>query len=205
MVMLIVQHNCGRGYESTVMALETALNIGAGTVILQVPFIGNRELSHSASNFYWPQGDRTAIKVVTTVRKDLLDKIVVEHRTDLVNHPYFVLLEIRDLDQQTKRPERKTRVLNVYNNRVGQGCTWSENNSRVRRALEDIEWEPIIRGRFLMAGDVNAHSLVWNSHCHRRQNATSLEDIIEQFGLLVNNEPGCTTIRPYSWMFFIHG
>lgn len=51
MVMLIVQHNCGRGYESTVMALETALSIGAGLVMLQEPFIGNRELVQVRSIF----------------------------------------------------------------------------------------------------------------------------------------------------------
>ncbi len=80
MVMLVIQHNCGRGYESTVMALETALSIGAGIVMLQEPFIGNRELCHSAFNFYWPQGNRTEIRAMTAVRRDLQDKIVVEHR-----------------------------------------------------------------------------------------------------------------------------
>lgn len=50
--MLVVQHNCGQGYESTIMALETALSIGAGIVMLQEPFIGTREISHSAFNFY---------------------------------------------------------------------------------------------------------------------------------------------------------
>ena len=97
--MLIIQHNCGRGYKSIVMTLETALDKRAGIIMLQEPYISNRELAHSAFNFYWPQGDRTAIKVMTAVRKDLLDKIVVEHRTDLVNYPYFVHLEIWDLDQ----------------------------------------------------------------------------------------------------------
>lgn len=85
--MLVIQQNCGRVYESTVMALEAALDIGAGIILLQEPFIGNRELVHSAFHFYWPQGERTAIRVMTAMRKDLLDKIVVEHRTDLVNHP----------------------------------------------------------------------------------------------------------------------
>ena len=191
--MLIIQHNCGRGYESTVMALETALSIKAGMVMLQEPFIGNREISHSAFNFYWPQGDRSEIRVVTAIRKDLMDKLVVENRTDLVNHPYFILLEIRELDQRSKKPGRKTRALTVYDNRVGQGCTWSGNNPRIRRALEDLNWEPIIRGRFLVAGDVNVHSPIWNPHCRRRQNVAILEDLIEQFGLLVNNEPGRIT------------
>ena len=195
--MLIIQHNCGRGYESTVMALETALTIKAGMVMLQEPFIGNRELSHSAFNFYWPQGERSEIRVVTAIRKDLTDKLVVENRTDLVNHPYFILLEIWELDQQSKKPGRKTRALNVYDNRVGQGCTWSGGNPCIRRALQDVKWEPIIRGRFLMAGDVNAHSPVWNPHCRRRQNSAILEDLIERFGLLINNKPGRAT-RPLS-------
>ena len=51
MVMLIIQYKCGHGYKSTVMALETALSIGAGIVMLQEPFIGKRELCHSAFNF----------------------------------------------------------------------------------------------------------------------------------------------------------
>ena len=94
-----------------------------------------------------------------------MDKLVIENRTDLVNHPYFILLEIRELDQLSKKPRRKMRALNIYDNRVGQGCTWSGNNPRIRQALEDVKREPIIRGRFLMAGDVNAHSPVWNPHC----------------------------------------
>lgn len=98
------------------MTLETALSIGAGIVMLQEPFIGNRELCHSAFNFYWPEGNKTEIRVMTAVRRDLLDKIMMEHRTDLVNHPCFILLEIRELDWQSKRPGRKTRVINVYNN-----------------------------------------------------------------------------------------
>ena len=39
--MLVVQYNCGQGYESMVMALETALSIKAGIVMLQEPFIAN--------------------------------------------------------------------------------------------------------------------------------------------------------------------
>lgn len=34
MVILIIQYNCDRKYENTVMALETVLNIGVGIVIL---------------------------------------------------------------------------------------------------------------------------------------------------------------------------
>ena len=121
--MLVVQHNCGQGYESTIMALETGLTVEAGIFMIQEPFISNREISHSGFNFYWPQGERKNIRVMIAVKKDLAGKIVVDHRTDLIDHPYFMLLEIQELDPRSKRPERKTRVVNVYDNRVGRGCT----------------------------------------------------------------------------------
>ena len=96
--MLVVQYNCGQGYESTVMALETLLSIGPGIVMVQEPFIGNQEISHSGFNFYQSQGEKKNIRVMMAVRKELVDKIVVDHKTDLVNHPYFLLLEIQELD-----------------------------------------------------------------------------------------------------------
>ena len=124
------------------------------------------------------------------VKKDLLDKIVVEHKTDLVNYLYFIFLEIRDLDQQSKQPRKKTQVLNTYDNRVGQGCIWTGNIRQVRRALDNIKQKSIIKKKFLMAIDINAYSLVWNSHCYRKQNVIIFKEIIEQFGLFINNKPG---------------
>ena len=144
MVILLVQHKCRQGYESTLIELETALSVKAGIVMVQEPFIGSRELCHSGFNFYWPERERRDIRVMTAVRKDLVDKIVVDHRTDLIDHPYFMLLEICELDLRSTRPGRKTRVINVYENRIGRGCTWDGGINHIRRALEDINWEPII-------------------------------------------------------------
>ena len=108
------------------MALKTALNIGAGIVILKEPFIGSRKLSYSAFNLYWPQGDRTAMRVMIAMRRNLVDKIVVEYKTDLINHFYFMFLEIQDLNL-SKKPRRKTEILNIYDNQVGQGCSSTGN------------------------------------------------------------------------------
>lgn len=44
---------------------------------------------------------------MTAVRRDLLDKIFVEHQINLVNQPYFILLEIRELDWQSNDQEEK--------------------------------------------------------------------------------------------------
>lgn len=47
----------------------------------------------------------------------------------------------------------------------------------------------------MITGDMNAHSPVWNHHCHQRQNASVSGEMIDYYGLLVNNKPGSPT-RP---------
>lgn len=132
---------------------------------------------------------------MTVVRKNLLDKIVIEHRTNLVNQLYFLLLKIWDLDQQSKWQKRKTQVFNAYDNQIGQSCIWTSNISWMKQALKNIKWKSIIRRRFLMAGNINTHSSVWNSYCHKRENTTIFEEIIKQFRLFINNKPTRAT-RP---------
>lgn len=44
-----------------------------------------------------------------------------------------------------------------------------------------------------MTENINAYSWVWNSHCHKKQNVAILENLIEQFRLLINNKTGRTT------------
>lgn len=137
-LILIVQYNCKQGYKSTVIVLETVLSVKAGIVIIQELFIDNQEISYSRFNFYWPQRKRKNIKVMTIVRKNLIDKIMVDHRIDLVNHLYFMLLEIQKLDTQSKRPRRKIWVVNTYDNQIGRSCPWDNKINYVRRPLEDI-------------------------------------------------------------------
>lgn len=96
------------------------------------------------------------------------------------------------MDSQT-RPGRRTRVVNGYDNQLGQGHTWQGNTPRSQRALEDITWDRVIRGRVWFLGDFNAHSPIWNLHCRNRKNAKPLEGLIEKFDLLLNNESGRTT------------
>ena len=127
------------------MALETGLSIKAGIILIQEPFIGNQEISHSGFNFYWPQDKRKNVKVMTVVRKTLVDKIVVNHKINLINYFYFILLEIQEIDSQSKKLGKKTRVVNAYDNRIGRDYTWDGGISCTKRALEDINWNPFIQ------------------------------------------------------------
>ena len=43
---------------------------------------------------------------MTTIKKDLANKIMVDHRTNLINHLYFMLLKICQLDAQSNFVEK---------------------------------------------------------------------------------------------------
>ena len=152
-------------------------------VCIQEPFLGNRSIAHSGFNLYWPFGtdNRKDMRVLMVVRKDILSKVVVENRTDLVSHPYCMIFDVKELHTQSGKCLRKTRVVNLYDNlKVGKGQQWEGPSPGIRRAIQDIAWRLIIKGRVLIIGDMNAHSSMWNPHCRQKQNAGPLEEFIEK-------------------------
>lgn len=98
MLILIVQYNHKQDYKNTIIVLETTLGMQVGIVIIQKSFISIHEISHNAFNLYWPQVEKKEIRVITVIRKNLADKIMIKHKTDFINHPYFILLEIHELE-----------------------------------------------------------------------------------------------------------
>lgn len=76
--------------------------------MIQELFINNSEIFHSGFNFYWPQKKRKNFKIMMVMKKELVDKIEIDHKTDLINHPYFMLLKTQELDLQLKRFGTKT-------------------------------------------------------------------------------------------------
>jgi hypothetical protein len=110
--MYIVQLNCQKGYEHTMAALKTALRFEAGVVCIQEPFIGDKPLIHSAFNLYWPSGCRKNLRVLTVVRRDMLNRVVVESRLNIVDHPYYLALDIKELTA-SDGGGRQTSVVNV--------------------------------------------------------------------------------------------
>lgn len=121
--MLVVQQNCGKGYECTISALEAGLGLDAEIVYIQEPFLGKRDISHCGFNLYWPSGtdNRKHMRVLTAVWKDILDKVIIENRTDLVSYPYCSILDVKKLHPISQKVLRRTKVVNIYDNKVGRG------------------------------------------------------------------------------------
>ena len=162
-------------------------------------FLGNQSLAHTGFNLYWPSGtdNRKDMRVLIAVRKDILNRVVIENRTDLISHLYCICLDIKELDLQSGKRLRKTRVVNLYDNKIGKRQPWEGFCPTPRRAIQDICWRPVIRGRVLIVGDVNAYSSMWNPHCRQKQNVGLLEKLIEKYELPVNNDTDFPT-RPGS-------
>lgn len=99
-----------------------------------------RSLAHAGFNLYWPSetDNQKDIRVLITVKKDILDKVVIENQTDLISYPYCFCLDIKELDPQSGKNLRKTRIINLYNNKVGQGQLRKGPCNRGQRAMEDI-------------------------------------------------------------------
>ncbi|EED14176.1 hypothetical protein TSTA_103950, partial [Talaromyces stipitatus ATCC 10500] len=170
--MIVLQHNCACTGAVVHTALEAALQAGAGMACLQEPPVrGKYQISHPGFLLYWPEGPREHARVVTAIRRDLVRDLVVEARTDLANHPYFMVVDV--LEQG-----RRTRIVNCYDNWLGARHTYLGESLLTRRALSDLDWGPILEGRCLVLGDFNAHSPMWNTPIDQRVNARSLEDLI---------------------------
>ena len=192
--MRLLQHNCRKTYAVTVAALEAGLELGVGLACLQEPYI-DMEFRHGGYQIYWPEaGSPRDRRVAVAIRRDLVNKMIVEARTDLLDHPYLMAIDVWELNRAREKA-RRTRVINCYDNWLGMGHCWHGESERQRRALEDVQWEQVIEGRCLLVGDFNAHSPIWNPLARARVNAGPLEDLIDEAGLYINNELGVST-RP---------
>lgn len=46
---------------------------------------------------------------------------------DLVEYLYFLALDIREIDRQSEKPAKQTRIVNIYDNQVRQRYIWERD------------------------------------------------------------------------------
>lgn len=78
------------------------------------------------------------------MRNKLVDKIIENYKTNLVNHLYFMLLKVQNLNLQLTNPEKKTQVVNVYDNQIERGCALNGKKYYTKRALKIMNLRSII-------------------------------------------------------------
>jgi len=183
--MIVIQHNCNGTAVTTVAALEAAIERGAEVVCLQEPYIGKKHtISHPGFQIRWPECVEQDTRVALAVRNDVLDSYVFEERTDLVDGPHVQCLDI--WETRHRRKARRTRLINIYNRaRVQDGGY----------AIDYIDLSRLIVARTILAGDFNARSPAWDPWVVGRQNAGTVERLIEKHELIVNNNDHQPTRR----------
>jgi hypothetical protein len=111
--------------------LEAVLEASAEIAYLQESLVGKHDISYLGFLFYWPEGLREYTHIMTTVRQDIVVNMVIKARTDLVNHPYFIAIDIVERG-------RRTRVVNCYDSWLGVSYTYVGASQHNWRALIDI-------------------------------------------------------------------
>ena len=114
----------------------------------------------------------------------------MKKRYDLVNYPYLIVLNIRDLDQKTRIPIRRIKVINIYNQVIDRGYTYLGAYTKKKRAIKNINQNRIIIEKTILISDFNAYNLKQNSTYENLLGARPLETLLTKFNLIVINEKG---------------
>lgn len=59
------------------------------------------------------------MQVLIVIKKNILNKIIVENKTNLVSHLYYIVFDIKKFNPIFRKNLRKTKVVNVYYNKIG--------------------------------------------------------------------------------------
>lgn len=52
------------------------------------------------------------------VRKNISNTIIVEKQTNLISQLYCICFDIKKIGEQTEKCLKKTRIINLYNNKI---------------------------------------------------------------------------------------
>ena len=101
--------------------------------------MGKFSFSHSEYKIKWPEkGENKEKRVLIAIKRDLLTKIITESRSDLLNHLYFLVIDVWELHPQSKQKWRKTRLINCYDNKIDLNTMYIGDSDSNRRAIKDM-------------------------------------------------------------------
>ena len=183
--MLVLQHNCATAGGVVEAVLQTGKEMGVELVIMQEQRkIGTRDSTTSHPAYRFIKGGEESR--VCTAQSKTSERQVIS-RTDLAGNAadYVQVLDITD----KRLPENSIRVVNVYDrNPQAAGSP---------RPAHQANWAEIMSApRVIVAGDMNAHSTMWNGRAIAPRNHTFWENLIVHHGLTIHNSEKATRSGP---------
>lgn len=158
--MLVIQQNCRKGYKYMIFALEARWGLNTRIVCSQKLFLEKKNLSHVGFNLYWPAKAHNwkDNRVFIVVKKNLLNKTIMENQMNLVSQLYCIVLDITKREIYAKEQKKKIKIINIYDNKLEEGQTQKNSEQKMKRAIQDIPQQSIIKQQVFFLKDMNAHS-----------------------------------------------
>jgi hypothetical protein len=154
--------------------METGVQRKADVIVIQEPPVDQR-YRHDSYDFLWTTG-----RVMTARLKTSEWTCSPEDNLTRDSQGDVQLLALGRRGQKG----RLVRIANVYSSKVFRGGPG--------RPAHLANWADILREDTILAGDFNAHSPRWNPHESQRRNHHFLEELIDDFGLIVHNDGTAT-------------
>jgi len=146
-----IMHNCGRGYDATMMALEKGIVWGAVVVMMQELYEEREGYNISHPGYRLVRGGQ----IMTAIRKDTHLEF---SEVDKGGNGDVQVFDIKYLTG------RKMRLVNVYDQLRQEGGVRSQG-----RLAQTARWREIMeQEKILLGGDWNAHSDRWDLQCPSR-------------------------------------
>jgi len=162
-----LMHNCGRGYDETMMVLEKGIVWGADVVMLQEPYVEREGYNISHQGYMLVRGGGT----MTGIRRDThLEFSEVDKGGDGD-------VQVFDIQYPSGR---KMRLVNVYDQLKQEGGVRSQG-----RPAQTARWEEVMeQEKILLGGDWNAHSDRWDPQCPPKWDANCLKNLMDEYDLI---------------------
>ena len=180
--LVALQHNCARGGQVLEAVLETAVRKNADLVLIQEPR-GEKEKDGTFSHpSFWFIRGQEGVPAKCWVAVNRASRCQVTELKDLTRGcaNYAQALEV-------KPPGGASIIIvNIYDRGNNGG-----------RPAQAVQWNNVMKhNRLIVAGDMNAHSQVWNPKARARRNATFWENFITDHSLVVWNSEEATRAGP---------
>ena len=160
--------------------METAVRRGADVVLIQEPKgVKEKDSTHSHPSFNFIRGEE-AVPAKCWIAVNRASKCQV---TELKNLAFGTANHVQVIEVTPPSGEAII-IANVYDWHAG-----SENNRPAQRVAQG---EIARYKRVIVAGDMNAHSKMWNPRTTRPRNNTFWEQLIQEHDLVVWNSEGET-------------
>ena len=83
----------------------------------------------------WLKNERKDARILTAVRRNILNRIVVDNKSDLKSYLYIIIVDVRRNDLINRELGRRIRIVNIYDQNLGREYIYLDGLKTIKRAI----------------------------------------------------------------------